>query len=57
MVRVAAVETEEAPALEKGVKTDDVKVESSKTETKAEEKFVDSLKFPPPKTVKIASGC
>ena len=57
VVRVAAVETEEAPALEKGVKTDDVKVESSKTETKAEEKLSIPLKFPPPKTVKIASGC
>ena len=45
VVRVAAVETEEAPALEKGVKTDDVKVESSKTETKAEEKFVDSVEI------------
>ena len=45
VVRVAAVETEEAPALEKGVKTDDVKVESSKTEQKAEEKFVDSVEI------------
>ena len=33
------------PLWTKGVKTDDVKVESSKTETKAEEKFVDSVEI------------